>query len=81
MYDAKCAPCHDTATQWSAPRLGFLPAWKRRLAQGEEVLVQHAIEGIGEMPPKGDNPDLTDGDIRQIVAYMVYRAKLNIPAG
>lgn len=80
LYDASCANCHDKTTQWSAPRLGFLRAWKSRLEQGEDQLVANAIAGIGEMPPKGDNPDLTDDDIRSIVQYMMYRAELDIPA-
>ncbi|MEM9186323.1 MAG: c-type cytochrome, partial [Planctomycetota bacterium] len=80
LYDAKCSACHDTSRE-GAPRTGFLRAWSRRLDQGEEALAQHAIEGIGLMPPKGDNPELTDEEILSIVRYLVYRAKLDIPAG
>lgn len=79
LYDAKCSACHDTSKE-GAPRTGFLRAWSRRLEQGEQVLTQHAIEGIGLMPPKGDNPDLTDEQIASIVNYLVYRAELDIPA-
>lgn len=32
------------------------------------------------MPPKGDNPDLTDEQIAEVVDYMIYRARLDIPA-
>ena len=79
IYDANCASCHDSSRD-GAPRLGFLTAWSRRLEQGEETLVRHAIEGLDMMPPKGDNPDLTDEQISSAVGYMVYRSKLNIPA-
>lgn len=80
VYVANCSSCHDSSRD-GAPRLGYLAAWKRRLEQGEETLVQHAIEGIDLMPPRGDNPDLTDNDLNNAVRYMVYRAKLDIPAG
>lgn len=32
------------------------------------------------MPPKGDNPALTDDEVTAIVEYMMYRAELGIPA-
>lgn len=80
LYDDSCAACHDVS-QESAPRLGFMPAWQRRIDQGIDVMVKHVIEGYHEMPPRGDNPDLTDEEIASIVDYMVYRAELNIPAG
>lgn len=79
-YDANCGSCHDTSRE-GAPRLGYLAAWKQRLEQGEPTLVLHAIEGKGLMPPKGDNPDLSDENIAAVVSYMVYRAGLDIPAG
>lgn len=79
LYANGCASCHDSSKE-GAPRLGFLRAWRRRLEAGEDALVQHAIDGIGLMPPRGDNPDLTDDNIRSIVRYMVYRAGLDIPA-
>ena len=50
------------------------------MERGEESLVRSAIDGLDLMPPKGDNPGLTDDEIRTIVGYMVYRAKLDIPA-
>ncbi|MEN1678944.1 MAG: c-type cytochrome [Planctomycetota bacterium] len=79
LYDNGCASCHDSSKE-GAPRLGFLRAWRRRMEAGEDTLVQHAIEGVGLMPPRGDIPELTDDEIRSIVRYMVYRAELNIPA-
>lgn len=79
-YEAGCAGCHDTSHE-GAPRLGYLAAWSRRMTKGEEPLVANAIAGIDLMPPRGDNPDLTDEQVRQAVRYMLYRAELDIPAG
>lgn len=80
VYQANCAICHDTSRD-GAPRLGYLAAWKRRLKQGEETLVQNALEGVDLMPPRGDNPELTDDEVAGAVRYLIYRAELNIPAG
>lgn len=79
IYDAGCASCHDSSRD-GAPRLGYKPAWSRRLAQGEDVMIQHAIEGFKLMPPKGDNHDLTEDEMTQAVQYIKYRAELGIPA-
>lgn len=50
-----------------------------RLAQGQEVLYQHAIAGYtgtkGVMPPKGGNAALADADVRSAVDYMVSQAR------
>ncbi len=79
VYDNHCAVCHNSSRD-GAPRLGFLRAWRERIEQGEATLVRHAIEGIGLMPPRGENPDLPDADMTEAVRYMIYRAKLDIPA-
>lgn len=79
VYDSGCASCHDTSHD-GAPRLGYVGAWERRIKQDESVLVQHALEGKGMMPPKGDMPELTDEQVAQAVRYMIYRAGLGIPA-
>lgn len=79
VYNENCAVCHDSSRDGS-PRLGFLRAWQKRIDQGEPTLVQNAIDGIGLMPPRGENPGLTDEAITEAVRYMIYRARLDIPA-
>ncbi|MEM8945400.1 MAG: c-type cytochrome [Planctomycetota bacterium] len=79
IYDTGCGSCHDSSREGS-PRLGYLAAWKRRLAQGEEVLIQHAIEGLDLMPPKGDNANLSDEEVALAVRYMIDRAEQDLPA-
>lgn len=80
VYESGCASCHDSSRD-GAPRLGYLPAWEKRLPTGPEGLVQSVAEGKGLMPPRGDLADVSDDQLAQAVAYMIYRAKLNIPAG
>jgi cytochrome c5 len=64
-----CTACHSTGVN-GAPKVGDHAAWGPRIAQGKEVLYQHAIMGKGNMPPKGGTtwPDAT---IRMAVDYMV----------
>jgi cytochrome c5 len=64
-----CSACHSSGVN-GAPKIGDHAAWGPRIAQGKEVLYQHAIVGKGNMPPKGGTtwPDAT---IRMAVDYMV----------
>lgn len=80
VYEAGCSSCHDSSRD-GAPRLGYLAAWRRRLEKDESALVRNAVGGVGLMPPKGENSDLTEGQVAAAVGYMIYRAELDIPAG
>ena len=64
-----CSACHGTGVN-GAPKVGDHAAWGPRIAQGKDVLYQHAISGKGNMPAKGGTtwPDAT---IRMTVDYMV----------
>jgi cytochrome c5 len=50
-----------------------------RIAQGAEVLYEHAIVGYqgetGFMPPKGGFAHLSDDDIKLAVDYMVEQSQ------
>jgi len=64
-----CSACHSSGVN-GAPKIGDHAAWGPRIAQGKDVLYQHAIAGKGNMPAKGGTtwPDAT---IRMTVDYMV----------
>jgi cytochrome c5 len=68
-FNKVCTACHSTGVN-GAPKIGDHAAWGPRIAQGKEVLYQHAILGKGNMPAKGGTtwPDAT---IRMTVDYMV----------
>lgn len=75
IYQNLCAACHGTGAGGApAPTAA---AWAPRLAQGQEVLVRHAIEGFqgaqGFMPPRGGNPRLTDEQVIASVEYMIQK--------
>ncbi len=73
---AVCALCH-AAGLMAAPIIGDKAQWAPRIAQGYETLVKHAIEGIRNMPARGGNPDLTDGEIANAVAHMANASGAN----
>jgi cytochrome c5 len=68
-FNTVCSACH-TAGINGAPKIGDHAAWAPRIAQGNEILYKDAINGKGNMPPKGGTtwPDAT---IRMTVDYMV----------
>ena len=73
IYTSKCIACHG------APKLGDKPAWDARIAKGNAVLSQHAIEGFkgntGFMPPKGGYMTLSDDDVSLAVQYMISQVQ------
>ncbi len=73
VYKAVCSMCH-AAGLLNAPKFGDKAAWAPRIAQGQNTLVQHAINGIRSMPARGGNADLTDVEVGNAVAYMVAKA-------
>jgi cytochrome c5 len=73
VYTAVCAACHATGAA-GAPKAGDAGAWSARIAQGYDTLVQHAVQGIRAMPPKGGNPDLDDIEVARAVAYVANQA-------
>ena len=74
VYNKACKMCHVSGMM-GAPKTDDKAAWAPRLAQGEAVLVQHAIEGFGKMPPKGNCKTCSDDDVANAVAYLLNQAQ------
>jgi cytochrome c5 len=53
---------------------GDMAAWAARIAQGRDKLVSNAIVGIGVMPPKGGQSQLSDEEVASAVDYMIQQA-------
>ena len=70
IYNNICMACHETGAA-GAPIRGDEAAWSARTEQGFATLLDHAINGIGAMPAKGGNPNLSDEELEAAVAYMV----------
>lgn len=78
VYNQGCMACHAAGVA-GAPKLGDKENWAPRLAQGNDVMYKHAIEGYqgkaGYMPPKGGFAHLSDDDVKAAVDYMVEQSK------
>jgi thiosulfate dehydrogenase len=70
VYNGNCKNCHATGTL-GAPLLGSKSAWETRLKQGNQVLLQHVLDGFNAMPAKGGNPQLQESDIRDALVFML----------
>jgi cytochrome c5 len=74
VYNTACIACHSTGVG-GAPVVGDAAQWTDRIAQGMDLLKQHAIEGFtgsaGFMPAKGGRIDLSDEEVAIAVDYMV----------
>lgn len=77
IYNNLCTGCH-TSGAGGAPKM-VAADWTARIAQGNDTLNKHAIEGYtgaaGVMPAKGGNPALTDEQVIATVEWMVGNLK------
>ena len=73
-YQSACFACHGTGAA-GAPKLGDKGAWKKRIAQGNKTLFDHAINGFKGMPAKGGNASLSDAAVKAAVDYMIKGSK------
>ncbi|HEY0884134.1 MAG TPA: c-type cytochrome [Ramlibacter sp.] len=78
VYNKTCALCHAAGVA-GAPKPGDKADWGPRIAQGNDVLYKHAIEGFtgakGQMPPRGGASSLSDDDVKAAVNYMVDQSR------
>ncbi len=74
VFNKSCALCHAAGVA-GAPKPGDKADWAPRIAQGNDVLYKHALEGFtgskGQMPARGGNATLPDADVKLAVNYMV----------
>ena len=74
VFGKVCAMCHAVGAA-GAPKPGDKADWGPRIAQGNDVLYKHALEGFtgtkGMMPARGANAALTDDEVKAAVDYMV----------
>ncbi len=74
IYQSKCAVCHDSGAA-GAPKFGDATAWAPRIAQGTDILFQHAINGYNSMPPKGTCMNCSDNEVKAAVQYLINNSK------
>ena len=64
-----CALCHISG-EGGAPRVGYPEEWAGRVAQGEDALLNHTIEGYNRMPPLGYCMDCEAEDFQTLIRFM-----------
>lgn len=78
IFNKTCALCHASGVA-GAPKPGDTADWGPRIAQGNDLLYKHAMEGFtgakGMMPARGGNAALTDDEVKAAVDYMVDLSK------
>ena len=76
IYDQTCIACHGANGKGAIPGVPNLTDKNGRLSQADDVLLLNVVRGIQSpgstmaMPPKGGNPELSEGDIRAVIEYM-----------
>lgn len=73
IYESACIACHKDGLLES-PKFGDNAAWAPRFAQGEAILLQNAIKGMGAMPPRGGQSMLSDEELKDTIRYMLTAA-------
>ncbi|TMX38290.1 cytochrome c5 family protein [Vibrio sp. Hep-1b-8] len=70
VYGMFCTACHSTGVS-GAPKTGDAGDWAPRIAQGKDVLTNHAINGFNAMPAKGSCMDCSDDEIIAAIEHMI----------
>ncbi len=73
VYNEVCTSCHGSGALQS-PKFKDSAAWGKRLGQGYDTLLLHALKGIRQMPARGGEPDLTDMEVARAMVYMTNAA-------
>lgn len=78
VFGKTCAMCHAAGVA-GAPKPGDKADWGPRIAQGQETLYKHALEGFtgakGMMPARGGGASLSDEEVKAAVDYMVAQSR------
>lgn len=74
IYEQYCAGCHNMGGG-GAPKFGDPSQWESKLTLGLNPVYDHAIKGIGGMPPKGNCDSCTDEQVKTAVDYIVSHSR------
>jgi cytochrome c5 len=67
---ATCFKCHETGEK-GAPKLSDKAAWRQRGSKGLDAVTKTVIRGHGNMPARGGLADLTDNELKAVIAYLL----------
>ena len=75
LYMRYCYACHHAGVA-GAPKFGDSRAWKRRSAQGHDVMLANVVNGMAPgMPPRGACPACSDDALAEAIDYIVVSAE------
>ncbi len=69
LLAVNCLQCHAREAI-GVPLMGNAKDWKKRNAQGEDVLLRNTVQGLRGMPPLGYCAACTEEDLRALVRYV-----------
>ncbi len=69
VYNQTCIVCHGTGLI-GAPKLSDGKRWGKLVAEGLDELVPASLAGERQMPPKGNNPNLSELEVARAVIWM-----------
>ena len=75
VYQTYCSACHGYGVA-GAPKTGDKSAWEKRMSQGWDTIMSHAINGYKGMPAKGNCLTCSDEDIRTSIEYILSESEL-----
>lgn len=71
VYNGVCSACHANGTL-GAPEFGDTAAWKGRVQQGMETLVNHSYNGYKQMPAQKGSASREE--VERAIGYMLDEA-------
>ena len=72
LYETSCKACHAMPGNL-APQVRDHAAWDPRWKQGEQVLLDHTIQGFNAMPAGGQCASCTPDDFKALIRFMAGR--------
>ncbi|MGB3126160.1 MAG: c-type cytochrome [Pseudomonas sp.] len=69
VYDTSCKLCHANPAS-GAPLSGDRAAWRPRVAQGADTLLDHSINGYNGMPPMGLCMQCSEEQFLGLISFM-----------
>lgn len=73
LYETSCHACH-AMPESGAPLVQDRAAWDPRWKQGEDVLLDHVIQGYRAMPALGQCAACTPDDFKALTRFMAGRS-------
>lgn len=80
IVESTCNSCHNTGVL-GAPKMGDTADWGTRFSQGMETIMTNAIDGIGGMPARGGDSNLSDENLKKAVVYMLEESGQSVSDG